>query len=240
MSEGLVPRWREVKSAGGSYWHCRRAVHVSALLVLLLTCAVAQAQSAGNTDSPVRIVALGDSLTAGPGLSAVACFPAQLESALRMKGMAVEIINAGVSGDTATGGLARLEWSVPQGTDAVIVELGANDMLRGLDPKVTRAALAEIMRRLRDRHIAVLLAGMRGAPNLGADYAREFEKIYSDLAAEDGVIFYPFFLDGVAGDPKLNQPDGVHPSAAGVQEIVRRMLPQAGELVLRVRMKRPM
>jgi acyl-CoA thioesterase-1 len=151
----------------------------------------------------------------------------------------VEITNAGVSGDTASGGLARLAWSVPQGTDAVIVELGANDMLRGMDPKITRTALAEIVRRLSERHIAVLLAGMRVAPNLGTEYARQFESIYSDLAAKDGVLVYPFFLDGVAGDPKLNQPDGIHPTAAGVEEIVTRMLPQVEELVSRVRMKRP-
>jgi acyl-CoA thioesterase-1 len=187
----------------------------------------------------VRIVALGDSLTAGLGLPVNASFPAKLETALRQRGVAVEITNAGVSGDTASGGLARLDWSVPQGTDAVIVELGANDMLRGMDPKITRAAFAEIVRRLRERHIAVLLAGMRVAPNLGAEYARQFESIYSDLAAKDGVLLYPFFLDGVAGDPTLNQPDGIHPTSAGVEEIVTRMLPQVEELVSRVRMKRP-
>ena len=126
----------------------------------------------------MRIVALGDSLTAGFGLPADAAFPARLEQALKAKGLAVEIANAGVSGDTASGGLARLDWSVPDGTDAVIVELGANDMLRGIDPKVTRAALEEIVRRLTERRIAVLLAGMRAAPNLGPDYGREFEAIY--------------------------------------------------------------
>ena len=132
----------------------------------------------------MRIVALGDSLTAGFGLPANAAFPARLEQALKAKGIAVEIGNAGVSGDTASGGLARLDWSVPEGTDAVIVELGANDMLRGIDPKVTRQALEEIVRRLSERGIAVLLAGMRAAPNLGADYGRDFEPIYSDLAAQ--------------------------------------------------------
>lgn len=154
--------------------------------------------------------------------------------------MAVEITNAGVSGDTASGGLARLDWSVPQGTDAVIVELGANDMLRGIDPKLTQAALAEILQRLNARHIAVLLAGMRAAPNLGADYGRNFESIYSELAAKEGALLYPFFLDGVAGEAKLNQPDGLHPSAAGVEEIVRRILPEVEELVSRVRTKQPM
>jgi acyl-CoA thioesterase-1 len=206
---------------------------------VLIGCVPAKAQLPAIADSPVRIVALGDSLTAGLGLPVNASFPAKLETALRQRGVAVEITNAGVSGDTASGGLARLDWSVPQGTDAVIVELGANDMLRGMDPKITRAAFAEIVRRLRERHIAVLLAGMRVAPNLGAEYAHQFESIYSDLAAKDGVLLYPFFLDGVAGDPTLNQPDGIHPTAAGVEEIVTRMLPQVEELVSRVRMKRP-
>lgn len=239
MSDGCVPRWREATSARASYWDCGVAVHLPALLVVLIGCVPAKAQLPAIADSPVRIVALGDSLTAGLGLPVNASFPAKLETALRQRGVAVEITNAGVSGDTASGGLARLDWSVPQGTDAVIVELGANDMLRGMDPKITRAAFAEIVRRLRERHIAVLLAGMRVAPNLGAEYARQFESIYSDLAAKDGVLLYPFFLDGVAGDPTLNQPDGIHPTSAGVEEIVTRMLPQVEELVSRVRMKRP-
>ena len=239
MSDGCVPRWREATSARASYWDCGVAVHLPALLVVLIGCVPAKAQLPAIADSPVRIVALGDSLTAGLGLPVNASFPAKLETALRQRGVAVEITNAGVSGDTASGGLARLDWSVPQGTDAVIVELGANDMLRGMDPRITRAAFAEIVRRLRERHIAVLLAGMRVAPNLGAEYAHQFESIYSDLAAKDGVLLYPFFLDGVAGDPKLNQPDGIHPTAAGVEEIVTRMLPQVEELVSRVRMKRP-
>jgi acyl-CoA thioesterase-1 len=210
MSDGCVPRWREATSARASYWDCGVAVHLPALLVVLIGCVPAKAQLPAIADSPVRIVALGDSLTAGLGLPVNASFPAKLETALRQRGVAVEITNAGVSGDTASGGLARLDWSVPQGTDAVIVELGANDMLRGMDPKITRAAFAEIVRRLRERHIAVLLAGMRVAPNLGAEYAHQFESIYSDLAAKDGVLLYPFFLDGVAGDPTLNQPDGIH------------------------------
>lgn len=239
MSDGCVPRRREATSARASYWDCGVAVHLPALLVVLIGCVPAKAQLPAIADSPVRIVALGDSLTAGLGLPVNASFPAKLETALRQRGVAVEITNAGVSGDTASGGLARLDWSVPQGTDAVIVELGANDMLRGMDPKITRAAFAEIVRRLRERHIAVLLAGMRVAPNLGAEYAHQFESIYSDLAAKDGVLLYPFFLDGVAGDPTLNQPDGIHPTAAGVEEIVTRMLPQVEELVSRVRMKRP-
>jgi acyl-CoA thioesterase-1 len=189
-------------------------------------------------ERPVRIVALGDSLTAGLGLPADAAFPVKLEKALKAKGVAAEITNAGVSGDTASGGLARLDWSVPEGTDAVLIELGANDMLLGVDPAVTRKALAEIVRRLTERHIVVLLAGMRAAPNFGAGYGHEFEAIYADLAAANDVLLYPFFLDGVAADSKLNQRDGIHPTAAGVDAIVARILPKAEELVARVRSKR--
>ena len=192
------------------------------------------AQPAGAA-RPVKIVALGDSLTAGLGLPAEAAFPVRLERALVGKGLAVEIVNAGVSGDTSADGLARLDWSVPDDTDAVILELGANDALRGLDPARTRAALDAIMRRLNERRIAVLLAGMRAPPNLGADYTKAFDAIYPDLAAAYGVVFYPFFLDGVAADPRLNQGDGIHPTAAGVDVIVARLLPKAEELVARAR-----
>jgi acyl-CoA thioesterase-1 len=195
---------------------------------------------AAGAERPVRIVALGDSLTAGLGLPADAAFPAKLEQALKAKGLAVEVNNAGVSGDTASGGLARLDWSVPDGTDAVIVELGANDMLRGIDPRVTRRALEEIVRRLTERRIAVLLAGMRAAPNLGPDYGRDFETGYSELAARYDLLLYPFFLDGVAAEAKLNQGDGLHPTAAGVDAIVARILPKVEELVARVRAKRVM
>jgi acyl-CoA thioesterase I len=211
-----------------------------AVVAAALALAVPMGEPAAAADRPVRIVALGDSLTAGYGLPADAAFPAKLEKALTAKGLAVEIANAGVSGDTASGGLARLDWSVPEGTDAVIVELGANDMLRGIDPGVTRQALEQIVRRLTDRRIAVLLAGMRAAPNLGPDYGRDFETIYSDLAARYDLLLYPFFLDGVAAEAKLNQGDGLHPTAAGVDAIVTGILPQAEALVARVRSKRVM
>jgi acyl-CoA thioesterase I len=189
-------------------------------------------------ERPVRIVVLGDSLSAGFGLPAQDALPAKLERALRAKGLAVEIANAGVSGDTATGGLARLDWSVPDGTDAVIIELGGNDALRGSDPKATRAALDAIIRRLQERKIAVLLAGMLAPRNLGPDYASAFDAIYPELAAGHGLILYPFVLDGVAGDAALNQADGIHPTAAGVDIIVSRMLPKAEDLVTRVRAAR--
>ncbi len=181
----------------------------------------------------VHIVALGDSLTAGLGLAGKDGFVPQLQAALAAQGAKVEIANAGVSGDTASDGLARLDWSVPDGTDAAIVELGANDMLRGVSPQVTRDALAAILARLAQRHITVMLCGMRAAPNLGADYARAFERIYPELAAKYGAVFYPFFLDGAAADRTLTQQDGLHPNVAGVAVIVRRILPTVQELIAR-------
>ncbi len=135
------------------------------------------------------------------------------------------MVNAGVSGDTASGGRDRLDWSVPAGTEAVILELGANDALRGIDPAVTRAALTEILTRLRTRKIAVLLCGMVAPPNYGSDYAARFNAIYPDLAKAFGVPLYPFFLEGVAADAKLNQADGLHPTAGGVDVIVKNILP---------------
>jgi len=186
-------------------------------------------------EGPVRIVAFGDSLTAGFGLPADAAFPMRLQKALAARGLAVEIGNAGVSGDTTSGGLARFDWSVPEGTQAVILELGANDMLRGLDPRITRKALQDILSRLQERHIEVLLCGMLAAPNLGADYARAFDGIFPDLAASGHLLFYPFFLAGILNDPQLVQRDGLHPTAAGVDTIVAGILPIAQELVARVR-----
>jgi acyl-CoA thioesterase-1 len=186
-------------------------------------------------DRPVKIVVLGDSLSAGLGLPGEAAFPARLAQALQAKGIAATVANAGVSGDTASGGLGRLDWSVPAGTEAVIVELGANDALRGLDPKLTKAALDGILTKLENRHIAVLLAGMEAPRNMGSDYVRAFDAIFPALASTHQLIFYPFFLDGVATDPKLNQSDGLHPNAAGVDVIVARILPRVEELVARAR-----
>jgi acyl-CoA thioesterase-1 len=195
------------------------------------------ATAAVAAERPVRIVALGDSLTAGFQLAANEAFPARLETALKAKGLAVEIANAGVSGDTSSGGLARLNWSVPQGTDAVILELGANDMLRGVDPPVTRTALEAIIVRLKSRGIEVLLSGMLTAPNFGPDFAREFNRIYPELAAAHDLVFDPFFAAGVVRDPKLNLNDGLHPNAAGVAVIVNRILPKVEALIARVRAK---
>ena len=200
--------------------------HMLVLGLMLLAPAIADAQAIpAGASKPVKMVVLGDSLSAGLGLSAPAAFPARLQKALQAKGIEVDMINAGVSGDTTSGGRDRLDWSVPEGTQAVIVELGANDALRGVDPKVTRTALTDILTRLKARGIAVLLCGMYAPPNYGAEYSASFNAIYPDLAKQFGVPLYPFFLEGVATEAKLNQADGIHPTAEGVDTIVRNILP---------------
>lgn len=205
--------------------------------LILAMAAFTFASVAAAEARPLRLVALGDSLTAGFGLPKADSFAAKLEVALKAKGYDVTVINAGVSGDTMSGGLARLDWSVPKEADAVILELGANDMLRGTDPEVTRKALSEILTRLQKRGLPVLLAGMRAAPNLGADYQARFDRIFPDLARIYPVIYYPFFLEGVAGDRSLNQPDGLHPTAAGVDRIVAAILPDVEKLLARAKEK---
>ena len=187
---------------------------------------------------PLQIVALGDSLTAGYGLPANEAFPVRLQQALAAKGVVAEVANAGVSGDTASNGLARLDWSVPDGTDAVILELGANDALRGIDPKVTRGALESMLAKLKARHIPVLLCGMLAPRNMGPEYATAFDAIYPDLAEKYGAILYPFFLGGVATEAKLNQHDGLHPTAAGVDRIVENILPDVQRLVTAAKVAR--
>jgi len=183
---------------------------------------------------PLRIVALGDSLTAGYGLEAGDAFTGRLEAALKERGHEVVIVNAGVSGDTASDGLARVDWSVGDDADAVIVELGANDALRGVDPAITRDALDKLLARLAERGLPVLVAGMRAPPNLGAEFGAAFNPIYPELAAKYGAILYPFFLDGVAARTDLNQPDGIHPNAEGVGIVVERMAPSVEALISRV------
>ena len=197
----------------------------------LLFAAVVLACPPASADDITKIVVLGDSLTAGYGLAPGEGFPAQLESALADRGHAVQIVDAGVSGDTASGGLARLEWSVPPDADAVIVELGANDALRGVDPAVTRKALEEIVIRLQARGQAVLLAGMQAPPNMGDQYADQFNSIYGEIAERHDISLYPFFLDGVAGMLDLNQSDGIHPTAEGISIIVQKILPQVESLI---------
>jgi len=199
------------------------------MLVLGLTLIGAEPVMAQTTAAiaarPIKMVVLGDSLSAGLGLNGADAFPAKLQKALKAKGIGVDMINAGVSGDTSSGGRDRLDWSVPEGTQAVIVELGANDALRGTDPAITRAALTDIVTRLKARGIAVLLCGMLAPPNYGSEYAARFNAIYPDLAQSFGVPLYRFFLEGVASDAKLNQADGLHPTAEGIDVIVENMLP---------------
>lgn len=187
---------------------------------------------------PLKIVALGDSLSAGYQLAPGEGFPEQLQKALIGKGHDVAVVNAGVSGDTSTGGLARFDWSVPADADAIILELGANDALRGIDPAETRKALDAILRRAAERGMKVLMAGMIAPPNMGEDYGAKFNPIYPELAEKHGVLFYPFFLDGVAADPKLNLADGMHPTADGVGVIVERILPLAEKLVAQAKAAR--
>jgi acyl-CoA thioesterase-1 len=209
----------------------RRFYQIIALYCALLFGAVNPPFATAET--PVHVMVLGDSLTAGYGLAVKDGFVSQLKAALALQGINVELADAGVSGDTASDGLARLDWSVPEGTDAVIVELGANDMLRGIDPRVTRDALDAILARLAQRHITIMLCGMKAAPNLGVDFGHAFERIYPELAAKYGAVYYPFFLDGAAAERRLTQQDGLHPNAAGVAVIVRRILPTVQELIAR-------
>jgi acyl-CoA thioesterase I len=215
-----------VTSAAAVERQARLFVHmlVLGLVVAMAGTVFAETPVPGAT-KPVKMVVLGDSLSAGLGLSASAAFPARLKRSLEANGIVVDMINAGVSGDTASGGRDRLDWSIPVGTDAVIVELGANDALRGVDPAVTRAALTDILARLKARGIAVLLCGMVTPPNYGSDYSARFNAIYPDLAKSFGVPLYPFFLEGVATQARLNQADGLHPTAEGVDVIVQNILP---------------
>jgi acyl-CoA thioesterase-1 len=213
-----------------SYGHWRALVQALALAAVLAL-GVGERASARM----LTLVVLGDSLTAGYGLPPGKAFPDQLQAALSARGWDVKVINAGVSGDTVEDGLARYDWAVPADADALIVELGANDMLRGLPPEGTKTALAAILARAKAAHLPTLIAGMRAAPNLGPEYDHAFDAIYPELAAAFGALLYPFFLDGVAGDPKLNQPDGLHPTAAGAAVIVNRILPSVEDLLRRAK-----
>jgi acyl-CoA thioesterase-1 len=183
--------------------------------------------------APVKILALGSSLTQGYGLPPGTEFTVQLQAALKKDGIDAVVTNAGVSGDTSAGGLSRLDWSLADHPDAVILELGSNDMLRGIPPAVTEKNLRAILTKLKAAHVKVLLTGMHAQRNLGAQYVKEFDPIYPRLARDYDVLFYPFFLDGVALNPKLNQADGMHPNPAGVKVIVARMLPLVKKLVKR-------
>ena len=184
--------------------------------------------------APIRLLILGDSLSAGYGLAHADGFEAQLAAALRASGHDVRIVDGAVSGDTSAGGLARLDWALGDGADAAIVELGANDGLRGVDPAVTEKNLTAILDALAARHIPVLLTGMYAMPNLGPDYAAAFRAVFDRLGTRLGVLYDPFFLDGVATVPELNQPDRLHPNAEGVQRIVIRLLPLVEKLLAEV------
>ena len=197
------------------------------IVALLLLAAGAQAR-------PVRMLILGDSLTAGYGLSAADGFQAQMTAALRARGHDVQLIDGAVSGDTSAGGRARLEWAVGDGVDAAVVELGANDMLRGVSVPEVEANLTAILDALAAKHIPVLLTGMEAIPNLGADYGAAFRAMYARLGRRPGVVFDPFFLEGVAADRSLNQADGIHPNAVGVKKEVQRLVPVMEQLLSRV------
>ncbi len=197
---------------------------ISTVLLLIMATA-GQAQ-----EKPVKILALGTSLTQGYGLPPGTEFSVQLQAALKRAGINAEVINAGVSGDTSAGGLARLDWSLADKPNVAIIELGSNDMLRGLPPRETEKNLRAILTRLKAAKVKVLLTGMKAQRNLGAEYVKSFDGIYPRLAKEFGVLFYPFMLDGVALNPKLNQADGIHPNPEGVKVMVARILPLVKKL----------
>jgi acyl-CoA thioesterase-1 len=199
----------------------REAAIVLACLFFMLPAAAA----------PPRLLVLGDSLTAGYGLAQADGFQPQLAAALRAAGHEVTMLDGAVSGDTSAGGRERLEWALDGGADAAIVELGANDALRGTDPRETEANLVAILDGLRARHVKVLLTGMLAPPNLGAEYGEAFHAVYDRLGKRKGVLYDPFFLEGVAADPALNQADGMHPNPAGVKIIVARLLPLVERLL---------
>jgi acyl-CoA thioesterase I len=210
-------------SRPGGYGHRRAVLQISAaLLIVALAC---PARPAATEAPPLKIIAFGDSLIAGFGLATDATFPAVLEKTLRAEGYHLTVVNAGVSGDTASGGQARLDWALGDGADGVILELGGNDMLRGVDPEVTKAALDAILAKLKARNIKVLIAGMKAASSLGKDYRTRFDTIYPALAKKYNAPLYPFFLEGVAGEPALKLGDGLHPNPAGVERIVKGILP---------------
>jgi len=206
---------------------------VAALLVMLALALAPLHRIAASPSVPV-IVVLGDSLTAGLGLTQDQAFPAQLEAALKARSTEAKVVNAGVSGDTAAAALARLDWALPDDASAVIIELGGNDALQGLPPEATKAALASIIERVQARGLPVLLAGMEAPRNMGEDYVTSFRALYADLASRDDVIFYPYFLDGVALNDGLMQPDGIHPNAKGVKVVVDNIMPKVDELLAKV------
>jgi acyl-CoA thioesterase-1 len=212
----------------------RRGIRIAATIASVSFFLAPQMAMSASKDQPVSIIAFGDSLTAGYQLPESESFPAQLQMALQAKGRKVQIVNAGVSGDTTASGLGRIDWALANGADAVIVELGANDALRGVDPKETRANLDKMLAAIASKGADVLLAGMRAPGNWGDDYQKQFDAIFPELAEKHNALLYPFFLDGVAVNTAMVMPDGLHPTGKGVAEIVKRILPSVEALVDRV------
>ncbi len=230
---GLAPNRKRDKKPDRIAKLALRLVVYAGMIAPLITSAPAA------PSHPTTIVAFGDSLTAGYGVKTNESFSAQLQMALEAKGHKVTILNAGVSGDTTSGGLERLDWALDPKPDAVILELGANDALRGIDPKVPRENLDRMLAALKAKGVPVLLTGMKAPNNWGADYARNFDAIFPDLAAKYGVPLYPFFLEGVALDPSFTQGDGLHPTGKGVAQIVKRILPDVEALLARIEQSQP-
>ena len=236
LNFGSLLFYADQRSAKNGAPSRRRKLFLASLATL---CAAAWLLLAPQAEAdPIRIVAFGDSLTAGLGLPAQDAFPSKLAVALKAKGYDVAIVNAGVSGDTTSAALARLDWSVAVNTQAVILEFGANDAFRGVLPAIVSQNLDEIIRRLKARNIEVLLAGMYAPRNLGEGYFAAFDAIYPTLAKKHGLILEPFFLKGVAGNAALNQADGVHPTAAGIDVVVKTILPPTEALIQRVRARK--
>ena len=206
-----------------------------ALCLALLVQVLAHMSAASAQERPIRIIAFGDSLTAGYGLPPKNAFPVRLEAALKARGHNVAVVNAGVSGDTTAGGLARLDWAVPDDADAVIVELGANDALRALDPAAARKNLDAILTRIKAKGADILLTGMRAPRNYGPEYTGPFDAIFPALARQHETLYYPFFLEGVILNPALNLDDSIHPNAKGIDIIVEGILPHVEELIGRVK-----
>jgi acyl-CoA thioesterase-1 len=228
----MVARYATISAR--AYGVRRRIINISLIalgLVLLAPAMVSAVVSGARADPPVKLLVVGDSLTAGYGLPSEESFTAKLQAALKAEGLNVTVVNAGVSGDTSAGGLARLDWLLADKPDFALVELGANDGLRGLDPQVTYDNLDAALTRLGKRQVPVLLAGMYAPPNLGREYGAQFNGVFPRLAEKHGVLFYPFFLDGVAAERELNQPDGIHPNAKGVAVLVERIMPHVKKLL---------
>lgn len=201
------------------------------LCLLLAACAAPPIEEPLPPQPTLRIVAMGDSLTAGLGVPEDQAYPAQLQDALRARGHDVEVINAGISGETSSGALSRLDWVLSLDPDIIILETGANDGLRGVDPSLTKGNIDRMLARLSQENVTVVLAGMQIVQNMGPAYVQEFMRMYPELAAQHDVVFVPFFLEGVGGNPSMNQPDGVHPTAEGYAVVVENMVPYVEEAI---------